>query len=228
VFLFNKKETLIVGIETPFPPFYFYEDGKLVGFDIDLSSKIAEKLGYDIQYKNLEFKKLEEFIGDTNNNFVDIVMSIRVTDDRKSRIMFTNSYLNNGDVVVISINNKNIKNIKDIQGKKVFVSKGTHSAKIAENIDGATVVPFSSSEEAILYLITDDENVAIMNEAVAKNYIKNNYDTVEIAFPISKGEIAIGVSKNKVDLIEKINKVIKVMEQDGSYVEIYNKWFGEM
>ena len=55
----QDEGTLLVGLSGDYPPFEFFKmvDGKemLVGFDVMLAEKIAEELGVDVEFKNMDF-----------------------------------------------------------------------------------------------------------------------------------------------------------------------------
>ena len=86
-----QKAKLTVGINAEFAPFEYMENGKMLGFDIDLMNYIAARIGYGVEFVNMPFDKL---IPSVVNGEVDCAISaITATDERESVVDFTRPYL---------------------------------------------------------------------------------------------------------------------------------------
>ena len=80
-----------VGTCADFAPFEYMENGKMLGFDIDLMNYIAARIGYGVEFVNMPFDKL---IPSVVNGEVDCAISaITATDERESVVDFTRPYL---------------------------------------------------------------------------------------------------------------------------------------
>ena len=51
-------ETLTMGTNASFPPYEYYEDGKVVGIDAEIAAAIAEKLGMELEIVDMDFKAI--------------------------------------------------------------------------------------------------------------------------------------------------------------------------
>ena len=90
----EKEGTLLVGLSGDYPPFEFYKmiDGKetLVGFDVMLAEKIAEELGVEVEFKNMDFNSL---IGALQSGQVDMVISgMSPNETRLKQVDFSDFY----------------------------------------------------------------------------------------------------------------------------------------
>ncbi len=79
-------ETLVVGLQSGYPPFEFMDtQGKIVGFDIDVSSRIAEQLERTLVIKDMEF---EGEILSLKQGKIDLIMSgMNITPSRLKEIL---------------------------------------------------------------------------------------------------------------------------------------------
>ena len=119
---------LVVGTSMPYEPMeYIDEQGNVVGFDIDLAKMIAEELDVEFEIKNLDFN-MTIFNNELNDGTVDIIIAaITITVERSEQLLFSNPYLNAGQVVIANVSNNDITAPEDLKDKTVGVQNGTTS-----------------------------------------------------------------------------------------------------
>ena len=94
------KGTLIVGI-TDFAPMDYKDDnGEWIGFDADMARIVAEKLGVEIQFVEIDW---DNKIMELDSKNIDVVWNgMTLTNEVKAAMECSNPYCNNAQVVVIS------------------------------------------------------------------------------------------------------------------------------
>ena len=144
---FAQKTPLRVVTDATFPPMEFVKDGKRTGFDIDLVEALGKEMGRPIEWIDIDFKGL---IPALQSGRADMAMSaIYITDERKKVVDFSDPYYAGG-LVVLTKKDGPVKNLKDLDGKKVSVQVGTKSVNYLK--DRMKLLPLSQSSTEKWYL----------------------------------------------------------------------------
>ena len=219
-------KTLIVGTEPTFPPFEFTENEKDVGFDIDLAQAVCDKLGYKMEVKNLGFDAL---IPALRSGQIDMIASgMDATPERQKQVSFTEPYFQDGYSVVVRKDNTNINGFDDLKGRTVGSQVGTKGVDLATEA-GATVKQYDANSQGWMELQSGTCDAVVINTSVALYYMKEGGDKdLKIVGDAKKADagIAMAVSKDKPELLEKVNKALADLKADGTYAKLYKKWFG--
>lgn len=94
----KNKGTLIVGI-TDFEPMDYKDGDKWIGFDADMARMVADKLGVEAQFVEIDW---DNKIMELDSNNIDVVWNgMTLTDEVTSSMECTNAYCNNAQVVVV-------------------------------------------------------------------------------------------------------------------------------
>lgn len=221
----DKK--LVVATDTAFVPFEFKQGDKYVGFDIDLWAAVAKELKLDYTLKPMDFSGIIPALQTKN---IDLALAgITITDERKKAIDFSDGYYKSGLLVMVNAKNNDIKDVKDLNGKVVAVKSGTGSVDYAKaniktkdlrqfpNIDNAYMELGTGRADAVLH---DTPNILYFIKTAGQGKFKAVGESLEaqsygIAFP-----------KGSDELREKVNGALKTLRENGTYNEIYKKWFG--
>ena len=206
----SEEKVLIVGTEPTFPPFEFTEDGKDVGFDIDLLQAVSDKIGYKMEIKNLGFDAL---IPALKSGQIDLIAAgMDATEERKKQVDFTDVYFSGGYTVVVRKDNT------DITSRAAFYAKE----------HGATVKEFDTNSQGWMELEAGTCDAVSIDSAVAMYYLKQGGDkNLKLVGDLIKDRnVAMAVSKEKPELREKVNNALKELKADGTYAKLYKKWFG--
>lgn len=119
---------LILGFDTEFPPMgYIDENGKTVGFDIDVAKEAAKRLGVELVLRPIDWDYKEN---DLNNYHIDCIWNgFSITPERSKTINFTDPYMRNAIIVLLPTTSM-VMNINDIAGKIVGVQSGSTAEDI--------------------------------------------------------------------------------------------------
>ncbi|WP_144547602.1 ABC transporter substrate-binding protein [Bacillus sp. X1(2014)] len=219
-----NKKVLTMATSADFAPFESRDpSGKVEGFDIDLANAIAKELGYKLDIKDMKFDGL---IGALQAKRVDMVLAgMSATEKRKQNVDFSTAYNHSGEMF-ITLKDSNIKTIEDLKGKTVGVQLGTiqeEGAKTLQKKVDFTLKPLDNATTLIQELLSNRIQVAYMDKSVATGYIKEQglggFDDPTTSSP----GMAVAFPKGS-DLTEKVNKVLKDMEENGKLQELKDKW----
>ncbi|MFJ7969777.1 transporter substrate-binding domain-containing protein [Psychrobacillus sp. NPDC096389] len=222
----EKTKVLNVAFEGTYPPFNFMNDSnEFQGFDVDISNEIAKRLGVEA---NFIATKWDGLIGGLKANKFDIIIGqMTVTEERKKSVDFTDPYVVTGSVLVTREETNDISKLEDIKGKKVGVGGGTTFEEVANSVDGAEVKLYKSVSDYLEDLKNERLDVIINDQLLISYNIKENNLPIKIASDIvNKDEIGMAINKGNEDFVKKVNTALSDMKADGTYNEIYKKWFG--
>ena len=214
------QKVYVVGTNAEYPPFEYVENGEIAGFDAEIIKEAAKRMGIEYKWLNTNFDGL---IPALQTKKVDIVIAgMSVTPEREKAVNFSVPYLTSN--VAIVTNSKNpIKDMNDLSGKSYGVELGTTKEASARKIDGAEVVPFSSTTGALVALKSGKIDGMVLDESVSSKYIEKNPELVLVG--IMEGEPkAAAFNKDDKELMENFSKVLEEMITDGTVAELREKY----
>ncbi|MDY5480044.1 MAG: transporter substrate-binding domain-containing protein [Peptostreptococcus porci] len=229
----KAKGTLVVGTAPGYPPFEFIKstDGKseVVGADIDLANKVAEKLGVKLEIKTMDFDSL---IPALVSDKIDMAITgMTPTDERKKTIDFSDVYFTGTNSLIVKADfNKKAETAGDLKQLKIGVQKGSTQEILAVE---KLKVPNTKSLLNIPDLVSDLKNgnieAVIASSTVAKINEKQ-FEGIKVLdikglSSSDAGETAaIALKKgNNEELLKEVNSLIKELHDSGEYDKILNK-----
>lgn len=170
----TKKLTLRIGSAIDYAPFEFRDaNGKETGFDIDLISEVAKRLGFKPEFVDMKFTGL---IPSLQAKKIDVIAStVTITDERKKIVDFSDPYYKSG--ITISVKKgSSIKTPADLVGKKIGVQMGTTSDTYATAVKDADVTRFDETSAAFMSLGTGKIDAIVADAPINAYYIKISND----------------------------------------------------
>ncbi len=230
----SKKPTervLRFGTEPTFAPFEFQKEGgkEYTGFDMDLAQAIGKKIGAKVEIVSMGFDGLIPALNAGNIDAIAAGMSI--TPERAKNVEFSVPYYQSGLAVMVQKDNKTIKGIENLKGKKIAVQIGTTGAMEAHKISQAEIVEFNTNTEAALELKNGGVDAVINDLPVVAYFLHQGGGSAYakiVGKTVSAEDYGIAVKKGNKKLAEEINKAIAGLKKDGEYAKIYKKWFGDI
>lgn len=226
----KAKDTLVIGIDDKFAPLGFRDEkNEIVGFDIDYAKAASEKLGRKVKFQPIDWKAKES---ELSSGRIDLIWNgYTINDERKQKVLFTKPYLKNAQVVVTMANSKLTK-LADLEGKVVGL-QSLSSAADALNANPIkskikTVTEFKDNVLALNDLKSGRLDAVIIDEIVIKYYMTKEKGSFKVFNEsLTPEEYGVGVKKGNEELLEKLQKALDKMNEDGTAAEISKKWFGE-
>lgn len=212
-----------VGMEPTFPPFDTTDaNGNLAGFDVDMVNAIAADQGFKVEFINLGFDAL---IPALKSGSIDIIASGMNGKDpeRRKAVDFTDTYYESGLVVAVKEDNTSIKSVDDFTSDmKVAAQIGTSSAtevtKLKEEGKIKDAIILNGVNEAMMQLINGDVQAVINDKPVTEAYMSSQPGKIKIVGdPLNSEEYAMAVQKDRKDLLNKLNKGLANIKENGEY-----------
>ena len=229
----SDKTVYKVGTEPTFPPFDTTdEDQNIVGLDMDLIKAIGKDQGFEVTFENLSFDGLIPALKAGN---IDIVAAGMNKDDkeRQKQVDFSDAYYESQLYVVVAEDNNDIKSIDDLTpDMKVAAQTGTTGAEKVKTlkkegkIKEAVIV--DGLDTAMMQLINGDVSAVINDKPVNEAYMKKQPDKIKMVGEALNAEnYGFAVQKGNTELVEKINKGLKNIKENGTYDKLVDEWFNK-
>ncbi|MGX8710637.1 MAG: transporter substrate-binding domain-containing protein [bacterium] len=211
-----------------FEPFEYKDGDKIVGIDIDISNKIAEKLGVQLKINDIAFDTLTTELGSGKTNFVAAGMT--ANEDRKKNVDFSDTYFDASQAIIVSKDSA-IKSRTDLNGKKVGVQQGTTGDTYCTNEDGKNDIKVGSTEryakgvDAVTDLINGKIDAVVIDDFPAKKFVEKNSDKlVKLDEALTTEQYAIAVPKGDKAMLDTVNSVLGELKSSGELDKIIEKY----
>ena len=215
-----------------YPPFENLEDGEYVGLDMDLGRAIADELGLECEYTNIDFDGIIPAI--VAGGQADAGLSgISITPEREEQVNFTDSYyVDNQAVATLSSNTDitedNAAEALNSADVTIAVQSGSTGADFAaENYPNAQQLPFPNFTDAFAAVNSGQANAVCGNAAVVNQMLAGAYTDLHTVLTSATGEeYAIAVSKDNEALLDALNEAIATLKENGTIDELVAKNMG--
>ena len=222
----QDRGTVTIGDCLAEPPWgLINQQGQPDGFDVDLAKAVAKKLGGKL--KTVEVTSASR-IPSLQSGKVDIVScSFTVNDVRKKQIDFTDPTIRQGNSLAVPKDSP-IKNLADLTGKTVAVSKGGTSVAVTTAANPKAIQqPYESYSAAFLALQQGQADAMIDTSAVLDGSVAKD-PNLKIVLDGKVGptvDFALGVKKGEPELLNWLNQFVKQWHASKSGTALYTKWF---
>ncbi|WP_028549037.1 amino acid ABC transporter substrate-binding protein [Paenibacillus sp. UNC451MF] len=226
----GDSKKLVIGIDDKFAPLGFRDEkNEIVGFDIDYAKAAVEKMGSTAVFQPIDWKTKES---ELSSGRIDLIWNgYTITDERKAKVLFTKPYLKNAQVVV-TLAKSNLTKLDDLTGKVVGLqslssaSDALNESPIKSKIKNVT--EYADNVLALNDLKIGRVDAVVIDEVVINYYMSKDKGTFKLMNEsLAPEEYGIGVKKGNEALLQKLQKALDEMNQDGSAAKISQKWFGE-
>ncbi len=230
----TEKETFIVGLDDTFAPMGFRdEQGELIGFDIDLSQAVADLLGYTFEYQPIDWSMKEQ---ELNAGNIDMIWNgYGVTPEREALVLMSEPYIEDTQIIVTLADQELIESLEDLIGKKVTTQSSSTALQIMETAwpeevnDGlAELVLYPNYNNSFQDLDAGRVDAVVVG-GVYGNYVVNLRGEEKYNVFLDKSAVepmAVGMRKSDTEFAAEIDNAIAELKEDGTFDEIYKKWFG--
>lgn len=223
----KERGELIVAMEGTWSPWTYHDEtDKLVGYDVEVAEKLAEKLGVSVTFVEGEWDGL--FAGLDAGRYDLVINGVEVTDERAEKYDFTIPYAYIRTAVIVKGENNEIQSFEDLKGKKTANTISSTYAELAEQY-GAEVTGVDDLNQTFELLLSGRIDATLNAELTYNDYMKAQPDAdLKIAaLTEDASHVAIPVRKGPEteSLRAAIDEAITQMTQSGELSEISQKYF---
>jgi polar amino acid transport system substrate-binding protein len=227
----QKRGVFVLGLDDSFPPLGFRnESNGIVGYDIDLATEVARRLGVTFKAQPIEWDAKEQ---ELNTGKIDCIWNgFTMTPEREQALAFTKPYLDNAQVVVV-LNDSGITALAGMAGKKIGIQSGS-SAQEAVDANASfkkslkDVVMFKDNITALNDLEIKGVDGVVMDSVVANYSIQvTGKPFTVLTEGLANEEYGVAFRKGDRALRDKVQQLLEEMQKDGTVTAISDKWFGK-
>ena len=217
-----------MGVSADFPPFESYADDAVtfVGFDIDLMQEICNRLGMELQIKDMNF---DAIVTAVQTGKLDVgVSGITITDERKESVAFSDPYFVASQSILVPKDSP-ITSYEDlINGDYTAGDQlGTTGDIMASEKISGRVSQYEKYGDALAALLAGKNDCMVLDTGVADAFAAANDLVVVGTFgeATDSENYGIAIAKENTELLEKVNGALAEMKEDGFIDELTAKYF---
>ncbi len=220
----QDKGTLIVGITDFEPMDYKDENGDWIGFDADMAKKVAEDLGVEVQFVEIDW---DNKILELNNKSIDVVWNgMTLTDEVTSSMECTNAYCNNAQVVVLPADKADeYPDAESMKGTLAFAVEAGSAGEEAAKENEFDYTALTSQADTLMEVSAGTSDASIIDLLMAGAMIGEgtDYPNLTHTIELTTEEYGVGCRKGS-DLASYINDEFKKLYEDGTMQQIAEEY----
>ena len=224
-------ETLTMATNAAFPPYEFIgDDGKPTGIDVEIADAIAKKLGYDgVEVLDMEFDSVVTAV--SSGSAMVAMAGLTATPERMNNVYFTFPYAKGIQSIIVkegspiaSVDDLFVEGNNYTVGVQLSTTGDIYSTGDLEDAGLATISRFSTGNDAVMALISGKVDCVIIDNEPAKAYVAANEGLTILDTNYAEEDYAIGISKDNVELLGKVNAALQDLIADGTVDSIISKY----
>jgi polar amino acid transport system substrate-binding protein len=214
----------------PYAPFQYTKDGKVVGFDVEIVDLAAKKLGIKQDIVDIKFDSIKSGAAMTGGSCDLAAAGMTITPEREKNLTFSDPYF---DEVIAFLAPKGTKidSIDQVSSEKMKLGVQAATTSLAYATEhGLDPEQYEDSGKQLQALQSGTVDVILQDLPVINEWLKKDdiADKYELGAVVQTGEqYGFGFKKGAdPELVKVVNEALAEAREDGSYDEIYEKWFG--
>ncbi len=238
-----EKGVLTVSTDPAYPPASSLNEqtGEYEGFDIDVATEIAERLGVEVAWETPAWDVITA--GSWNGRWDTTVGSMTPTNDRQEVLHFTQPYNYTPAVVVTLADDESVSDLTtDLDGKKVGVCSGCTYEQFLNKeldiegyefdfvVDDAEVSGYDTDTTALQDLANGRLDGVITAATIAQGYIDAGNPVKIVGDPVFYEPLSVGFDKSSdpssESLHEVVDGIVGDMHADGTLTAMAEEWYG--
>ncbi|WP_043668775.1 amino acid ABC transporter substrate-binding protein [Clavibacter michiganensis] len=219
---------LVIGTEGTYSPFSFHEgsgSGALTGYDVEVATAVAGKLGVEPVFQETQFDGI--FAGLEAGRWDVIANQISITDEREEVYNFSEPYTVSPGVIIVKGSDSGISSFADLQGKTTAQSLTSNWNELATE-SGAKVEAVEGFAQAVTLLQQGRVDATINDRLTLLDYQKQQGDSgLQVAAQTDDPSLnAFVLRKGSDDLVAAIDQALADLRADGTLASISDEYFG--
>lgn len=223
---------LVIGITSTYPPMEYIdlETDELVGFDVDIITEIAARLGLEPEMDVMP--KYDQIINSVATGRVDVsITAMSDTPERRGKLDFIDYVLSG--TTVYTTEGSDIEGFEDLCGRTVALAQSTtypdHVMALSERVCGAAdaieIIGLDTTATAKLQLDQERADAAVASPESYAHMAAGEPGTLRIVGEVIEPTLyGIGFGKDRSELRDAVFAALETMFEDGTYDEIIADW----
>ncbi len=222
----KKKNKLVIGLEGNWAPWSFHNDKELVGMDVEIGKRVAEKLGVEVDIKE---DKWENLLKGINAGAYDMVINgVGITEEREDKYTFSEPYAFS-HTVVITRGDSGIRTMYDLKDRVIANTEGSIYSSKAKKY-GAKVIKVDNFDQAVEKVLTGGADACMNEDASYYQYMSENQGKDLIIAVKDPENVRIGIAMPKgvasQSLKSQVDDILEEMRDNGELKTMSKKYFG--
>ena len=224
----QQKGEIVVATEGAWAPWTYHDDtDALVGFDVEVARKIAEKLGVEANFAECAWDSI--FAGLDMGRYDIAANGVEITDARAETYDFTTPYGYIRTALIVRGDNEEITCFEDLNGKKTANSIASTYMTLAESY-GAEAVGVDTLDQTIEMVLSGRADATLNAEVSYYDYLRvhpdANLKVVALTEDASRVSIPVRKGEENASLLAALNQAIEELAEEGVLSELSVKYFG--
>ena len=225
----NNKGTITVGTEGTYAPFTYHDkDGKLTGYDVEVTRAVADKLGVKVEFKETQWDSM--MAGLKAGRFDVVANQVGLTSPERQATFDKSEPYSWSGAVLVARKDSNIKSIDDIKGVKTAQSLTSNYGEKAKAA-GAELVPVDGLAQSLTLIEQKRADATLNDELAVLDYLKKNPNAgVKIVWSAPADEkVGSGliVNKGNDEALAKFSTAMNELKADGTLKKLGEQFFGK-
>ena len=223
----ESKQTIVIGGDYNFPPYeYIDENGQPTGYNVEISTAIAELMGIPIEIVLGDWDDMRDGL---HQGRIDILQGMTITEERQKEIAFSPPNVMIQQSIFARQGTPAVTQLDDLRNKEVIVqSQGSMHDYLSENNFAAEIVPVTTHVDALRLLSSGKHDYAIVANLpglyLGKELGLSNLTVV--GKPFTAGGYTYATLKGQEPLLAQFTEGLTILKNTGRQQEIYDKWLG--
>ena len=221
--------TVNVATDPSFVPFEMLDPdtGEMVGFDMDIINAVAERAGFTINLTTMEFAGIIPAVQTGNQEIA--IAGVTITEERAEIVDFSDPYYDSGLQIIVRADNDSVETVEDLAGMSIATRIGSTSYDFLQETlgDDADIVPYPGNSDMYMALLGRNVDAAFYDAPNVSYFSQTRGEgRTKVVGPLYEGQQYGIVFHKGSEWVEPTNQALAEMREDGTYDEIYEKWFG--
>ena len=219
---------LVMATNAEFPPYEFWEGGRIVGIDAEIAGAIAEKLGLTLRIDDMDFGAI---LAAVDAGRADIAMAgLTITEERMQNFNFSTSYATGVQVVIVRDGSTitSADDLSEVGGFNIGVQESTtgdlYTTWDLEDEGLATIHRFRRGADAVQALITGRVDCVVIDNEPAKAFVAMNRGLHILDTEFAVENYAIAFKKTSTELRDAVDGALRQLIADGTTQRIIDKY----
>ncbi|WP_244255841.1 amino acid ABC transporter substrate-binding protein [Rathayibacter sp. VKM Ac-2760] len=226
----EESGKLTIGTEGTYSPFSFHADGgtgALTGYDVEVITAVAEKLGVEPEFEETQWDAM--FAGLDGGRFDVIANQVSINDERSAKYDFSEPYSVSPGVVVVPTADTDITSLDSLSGKTTAQSLSSNWYTLAQD-SGATVEGVEGWAQAVA-LVEQGRVDATINDRLTWLDWSTTYPDQAAGLKVAvttddSSSSAFTFPKGSDDLVAAVDGALDELRADGTLASISERYFG--